>query len=547
MSDRTILLRLGKLVSAEISSGSPGLNCKAATHYLDGRPGSVLDLIDMIAREAARKRPNEKLLPAFLFLAGRLLEQIRDRAGKGDSRSISLADSARQALNRLVSSGRITAPVLHLILQEFPAVALQAGETPSGGTSSSEAPRGGTPRMTEPEEVEAEPAVVEDFDATLQAAIEAAGVDPFDIHTELIQLAESMPEERRSALAAAMLRSTEPVLREAALGALFDDAAPVRTKTAGALAQIASRGGVSGTMLRRIETLRNWLPESECPSLDPAIEACHRKGIKVEPWPSPQLVEVLAVACDGTGEHSLFVVVKEGRKSGLGCVLIDEQVGIADAWARHAMSRREPDDFLGEAEKDIDLYPVPLDYIRIAAGHFLSVNLVTGVMPPFALLDFAETAGLSELRPQALPLDNLLGRIEGEIDPVRLEPKRIASELGHGESLADSYPVLQTWFEDDEETTALLKASRAPKAKPIGLVRDQILEARREKWATRLAWMALMLQHVDSKDSRWEEFFLAAREVSRGRPLNEISLMTLIAARSVEVFTDKHRARSRRK
>ena len=71
--------------------------------------------------------------------------------------------------------------------------------------------------------------------------------------------------------------------------------------------------------------------------------------------------------------------------------------------------------------------PVGIDYVVAALRHFLAGNAHSGLMPPFGLLAFAECAGLSGLDPEATPLEELVARLRGEIEPQRLVPAAVPS------------------------------------------------------------------------------------------------------------------------
>ena len=90
--------------------------------------------------------------------------------------------------------------------------------------------------------------------------------DPFVLHSFLAETSEGLPDEHRSVMAAALLFSGEAVAVEASIGWLLDPAASVRKAFANAIEDAARKGKVSPTMLRRMITMRNWLPEDSRPA-----------------------------------------------------------------------------------------------------------------------------------------------------------------------------------------------------------------------------------------------------------------------------------------
>ena len=328
-------------------------------------------------------------------------------------------------------------------------------------------------------------------------------------------MVSAFPENQRAGMVTWLLNSRAPVAREAALGWLLDSSPSVRNSTASLIEHAAATGGVSGVMLRRLITVRNWLPDADRMSLDRAIQACRRKNVEVSPWPQSQVREVLVSGIDGAGAQSIFVLAREGRHNGIACILLKHGVGVRDAWARHGLTRAELDDFVAQIQQ-IDLLPCSLDYARIAVAHSLALSLASGVMAPFPLLDAMETAGLQGIQPEELPATAVLSLVESKADPGLLQPKVINDVLARSRDLPDEFEFLDSWFEADDEVEHLLGAKQLSRAKRVALVRDELLQRRSAKWVERLAWTALTLQHGE-EDEPWEPFFISAREIEAGR------------------------------
>lgn len=521
MTDRATLARLGKLVAAETEAGRPGANTRTAFALLEERPEAVLDLLDLLAREARRKRPDEGLIPAYAQMIGQGLEIVRYGVEGGRARATELADAARRTLRDLATSGQLGPDLVLAILREFVAAKLDPGPELRAlveDLAAREAP--GLP----------EGAGISALEIPLRALAEALGGDPFEMHAQMQAMGDALPEEHRAAMGALMAGFPEPAVREAALGWLFDSAAPVRRATAGALEQAAGSGLVSPVALRRLLALRPWLPEADRPALDQAIAACRQQGLEPEAWPEARLREVLATGIDGAGAQSLFVLGREGRRNAFGGLLLKEGVGVRDAWGQHGLSRPELDGVMDQIG-DIDTYPIGLAYVRLAAAHALAGNLASGTMPPFALLDVVEMAGLTELRPASLAPGAVLDLVEAAPEPAaagRAEPV----ELG----------FLESWFEDDDEVARLLGGKGATPERRIALVQDELLPRRAAKWVGRLAWTALTLRH-GTTPAPWEMFLEAARDIEAGGKMGDIPLMEDVAATTVEAFLAHEAAR----
>ena len=534
MAAAVTLARLGKLVAEDVAAGQPGANSQLVYDFLGLQPQAVLDLVDMVAAEAGKKRRNENMVAAYAHMIGQALEFARYGIEAGHSDAAELAENVRQRLLAIGKGGQIEPPLLLLILSQFATAKLDPG-----------------PELREllehlatrrARELADSQAVV-GLENHFEELVRAVDGDPFLFYSQISEMSEAFPEDHRAAMGSMLLQSSEAPAREAALGWLLDRSASVRNLAASALERAAAVGGVSGVMLRHMITLRNWLPESDRASLDRAIHACRRKPVEITPCPQPQVRDVLASVIDGAGAQSIFVVSREGRRNAIACILLKDGVGIRDAWTRHGLTRSELDEFLTQLE-EIELLPVNLDYARIAVAHALAVQKIPEAMPPFLLLDAMETGGLQNVQPEELPADRLLDMLAETADPAFSRPEMAAEILKASRDLPDELGTLDSWFEEGAEVDQLLRAKNLTRSRRIELVQDDLLPRRIKKWINRLAWTALTLQHGE-EDEPWQEFFISARELNAGRAINEIPLMMRVAANTVDALIASH-SRKRR-
>lgn len=536
MPDRTTLARLGELVAADVAVGQPGPNSQAASRFLEAQPEAALDLLELLLGEAGKKRRNENLMTAYGFLFGQALEFTRYAVEGGFVQAAELVDAVRERLLAVGKAGQVEAAVVLMVLREFTNAKLDPGSElralmnrlADGMATMSASAREG----------------IKGLDTYLEDLTRQVDGDPFALHAEVSEMAGAFPDHQRAAIGAWLLQASEEAAREAALGWLLDASPSVRNSTASGIEHAAATGGVSGVTLRRLIAIRNWLPEADRLSVDRTIQACRRKGVEISPWPQPQVREVLASGIDGAGAQSVFVLGREGRRNATACLLVKHGIGIRDAWGRHGLTRAEWDEFLGQIE-EIDLLPISLDYVQIAAAHALAVNLGAGVMPPFAMLDVMETAGLQGLQPEGLSADAVLRLLEAEATPALMQVEAVKEILASSRHLPGEFEFLASWFEADTEVEQLLGSKKLSRAKRRALVQDELLPRRRTKWVERLAWTALTLRHGE-EDEPWEAFFVSARELAAGRPVGEIPIMAHVVALTVGAYTAAHSVRPSR-
>jgi hypothetical protein len=524
MPDRTTLARLGKLVAIDIATGHLGVNSWTASQVLQAHPEAVLDLIEMLVTEGRKTRPNEQLVAAYVYMIGQALEFIRMNLENGQASARELAEAVRRALLQAGTSGRVEPTLLMMILMEFSNAKLDPG---------AELQRLMADLVEQIGLEQGADRSDGNFDAYLKDLVEGVGGDPFALHAQMLEMAGALPADHRTTMGISLLRSGEASAREAVVGWLLDPSTEVRHAVASALAHSARHGAVSGSMLRRLIVLRNWLPETDRPGLDGAIQACRRTGVECASWPQSQVYDVLASGIDGAGAQSIFVLAREGRRKAIGCLLIKAGVGVRDAWARHGLARAEVEEFLDQVAGGMEVFPISLEYVRLAAAHALAVNLASGTMPPFALLDFVETADLQGLQPEALPLERLLAMLEAEADPPA--PGSPAELLAKSRAVIDRFGFLDSWFEEGAAVEQLLEGKRMARAKRVALVRDSLLPEHATQWGDRLARTALLLRHCEDEEP-WQEFFVAAKEVLAGRTMAEIPLMSRVAEVTVDAY-----------
>jgi hypothetical protein len=372
-----------------------------------------------------------------------------------------------------------------------------------------------------------------DIGALLRQIGAGVGDDPFAVHVLLGSDSAALPPALRSTTAEVFLGAPRPVLREAAALLMLDPDAGVRRATAAAL--LARCDAATPAMLRRLIVMRHWLPEDERPLIDQAVRAMREKGIACDSLAPVQGMELQAFGVDGSGALGFMAITPaEKKKFRLSSVLIRLSAGILDAWTDEPRSRRRIGDMLASAGESAGSTAVAPRFLDQAVCHHLAVGLEQGRVPPLGLLQAAETLAAGEWRPRRIDplaaLDELLAS----------RPEDARGVLRGSAEWADGVDAAGTWFEADQEVVDLLDRAAGRKGpRLVSYVVASVLERRRAKWTVLLAWTALRLQaETPVADPLWRPLAIVAREVGRGRPLDEIPLMREIARRTVEA----HRA-----
>ena len=270
-------------------------------------------------------------------------------------------------------------------------------------------------------------------------------------------------------------------------------------------------------------------------SLDVAVRACRQRGKLPAAKPTLQIGTVIASGCDGAGAQSFFVLLKRGRKLALASLLVKHGFGVRDAWVRDGLSMREADAFMAEIAHELDPFDATLEIVQAAIAHGLTINLEQGEAPPFGLVQFLEAVGLTQVRPEHLAPSALIAGILEDVPAERQSAKAAAQALAASKRWPKQYTFLQSWFEQDEASHAVVRSSGRKMERKAAVLRE-ILPSRRTRWAELLAWTAQAAQDKGEGDE-WIDFALVARELLNERPLAEIPVATWIAKNTVAALS----------
>ena len=526
MTTRAALVRMGKLVAAELADGLPGDATQQAMETVEAAPELAGDLVELLIKEGAKKRPSDEIISAYSFLLGHALEQLRYAVDRESPDALAFVGGLRTGLFEAALSARVTPPILLLILHQYASAKLEIGhELRQLMQSMVEADTDSQAKVKPGAWGDHLAEMVENFDG-----------DEYAIHVWLEETASALPEDMRCDFVLATLSEPEPRLHEAVLGFLCSAWSDVRFKLAETLEQAAPHGIVSPVMLRRMLTIRNWLPAEQRSVFDKAIAACRENGVACAGWPRVTQTRMFATGIDGSGAHSVLIIVPEGRNHTIASALGKVGAGVRDAWVKRGVTDREMRDIERRFSTEAFLAPTTRDYAITMLRSFLAMNVAAGTMPPFGMLAVAEAAGLDGLAPETMPVERLVEMLTVEVSSQHLSSTGIASALAASARWPKEHPMFESWFEDNAQVRTLL-AKRKPKADPKDLLLVGPLQEHRRRWAELLAWTALGIKSR-SDGAAWQDLAVVAREILGGRPLGEIPLMRSIATTTVAV----HRA-----
>lgn len=526
MTPRGAILQIAKMVGQDMARGAPSRGAMDSGPML-AQAGATPDLVACLVSEATKKRPADRIVQACCFLLEAALTDLRIAGNGGDTTArAGLADACR-AVETAVTANSLAPYVLMLIARAFAQAGLDPG--PALKEATILGMEAGLPH-------DPTPPGPGDLAESLAPLAEALGQDPFAVHAELATTGAAFPSEHRAAMAAELATATIPAVRDAALGFLLDaDPAPGSAVLEALVAQ-ARRHPVPSRLVERLISIRPWLPSARQAKLDAAIRALRANTAAPVPAPRVEVTRLLASLCDGAGAQSLFALLKIGRRFALASVLIKGDVGVADAWVRDDMPKREADGIIAQITDATEAVAVPISFVQVRLADALATNLSQRTPPPFGLLQVTEALGMGLLRPAEISPMALAAQLLAGLPPDKTGPNATRAAHADAADWPELFETVGSWFEAGEAVEALLRPIPS-RRKRIEAVLTRHLPARRLFWAERCAWMAATLRDRGTNESdEWRNFALVARDLASGEPLSDVALFDVIAEATVDAF-----------
>jgi hypothetical protein len=303
---------------------------------------------------------------------------------------------------------------------------------------------------------------------------------------------------------------------------------------AGALGQGAD--SLTSTDVRRLIAMRNWRPENERAEVDAIIRKARAAGVNCAQWEAGGVEAVFATAIDGSAAQGFLLVSPAGRKKRLSSILTRH--GIADAWSGEPESRRGIEATLAESAMNAATLPISRRYLDSMVAHHLALGAEKGEVPPFGLLQVAETVGGADWQPTRMDFNKALAELIAGVPKAMREPAALASVLRESGELAGLEAVAQSWFEDDPQVAEVVERARGSnRDKLASYLLQTVIARRRDRWADIVLRTALWMREAPPEAGLcWRELALVAKTLADGRDMTEIGLMHDIALRTITVL-----------
>ena len=357
------------------------------------------------------------------------------------------------------------------------------------------------------------------------------------LHTLFSEMLPTVPPEARRALVRMAVGRPREIFAELGCAWLLDPAAEIRAGAVEGLADRLAAGRASAQMLARLTILRSWLADAALRNrLDGLVRDAMRKGVTgAAREPERKLHRIVASPVDGSGAQSLAAAVQAGGKRSVAVVLLKQGFGVKDAYVLPCDSATEQRRILATLTDEIEALDVPRAYMEQALGIALGEGLEAGLAPVPGLVDVAQACALNELRPLSASVEAILELADPEGRVAGLTAQARGRLITASQHWPDEYPVLDSWFEDSDETQEALESARSHTTLTRNMWR--VLEDRRAHWTAVIARNALLLSAAGAHDA--DEFIAVAAALKNGRDIKKTPVMKFICEQSIMVWMDR--------
>lgn len=520
MTPRAAIQQIGRMVRDDLRAGGLSAGAHSVGDMLVEQPEALLLIVDLVAAEGRKKRPDEGMYQAYSFMLGQTLELLRQRGEAGQGHATAAIENVRASIAREMRAGKIMPTSAVALTTAFSRAGIEVGEDVRGALDDTMFRFGAdNPQLPIPDVAE-----------MLKDLVDACEGDPFMIQTEFAGMTAAMPVELQLMMLGSLVLTDETALREAAIGSLLSEAA-----IAGPVAQLieaaAKRGLVSANSVSHLMLIRNWVPEGRRPAIDAIIKAARSIGGAPARRPSIQVRELLMSERDGAGAQTIFAPIKEGRKHALASILIKQGHGVRDAWVARSLGRDEVDDMLDHISAEMVVHEVTAEDITFLLSEALAEGQAAGSPLPFGLVQAVTLMGLSDATPNGVSVEDLVASMLADADAKTIDSKALERAVRGSGQWFTTNPQLMSWFENGDDVAVAIKGKRKMDDR-IAAIIEKVLEPKRRYWASVIAWSAFA-QRGGGESSGWIAMALVAREMVSARPLTELPIARFIAAQTV--------------
>src|SRR5271166_3257504 len=265
-----------------------------------------------------------------------------------------------------------------------------------------------------------------DIVSSLLEVAHQAGQNPFDVYDYVNSLLAGFPPEACVMLLFELVAGKKVVIDQAVAGFVLHPDASLAQSVAEALAASATQTPVESSLIERLVRMRPWLPQARQAQLDAAIRAMRLNALPPVKTELPKVIKCYVSVCDGSGTRSLFVTQRAGAHYQLASVMM-KFAGVADAMVLRELSKSDMDDIVRQMKSSMLVMETDLAGITRMLGLAIADNFASGNLPPFKLVEVAESLGLGPVHPDHASPMEIITALLADLPPEQTDPTAVAT------------------------------------------------------------------------------------------------------------------------
>ena len=360
-----------------------------------------------------------------------------------------------------------------------------------------------------------------------------------ELHSMFASMLPAFPGNVRKIIVRTAIRRNKAVYQALGCAWLLDVCGYEREGAVQGLQDLIAKGQLSGDTLNRLTVIRSWVSDKDhCGRIDDLIRSAMRtrKGLDEKQGNlNARILKVVTSGVDGAGAQSFAASVEASAGRGVAVVLLKEGYGVKDAYVIPCTSAADQKRMLAMIAEESGGMQVAASYFSTALGFAMGEGLSHGRPPIPGLIDVASSCGMHDLRPLEGTIDALLSYADPKALTATLSSSARNKLIGASDDWELDYPVLTSWFEDNDTITQLLNAAKTGTARKKAVW--SYLEERRFHWARLIARMALV---ADSTEGPVLEFVAVARAILEKQDLKKIAIMQVIHDRTIFAWEEQN-------
>ncbi len=357
----------------------------------------------------------------------------------------------------------------------------------------------------------------------------------FELYELILPQIQLMPTMTQLSIIAEMAMSKKAIVHELAVLMLLHPKHEIRKRVPEILYKLSDDRVFTPVDLRRLITIRNWVPIDERKGIDEIISHLRRNKLSPAPYIDAKLSKLVGSSMDGAGVLFIMMESKTHNQRKIAGFLLKIGVGVREPWVRHKAPKGYFYQLIEEQDTSLQIKSVSKAYVNKIVQHFLSESIENNIVPEATFIEIAELFGANNWQPQPLSFTDEINRLQKiyKDDLTEASIKRALQRSGKWHLYED---VTHSWFESgDFAERSLIEATKKHEEDPSQsletIVTECLMDHCLEKWKMIFLVTCLWMRSKE-KEGLCYDLFAVLHCLANGTSPSNIPLICNVAAQS---------------